>query len=245
MNIGIVGGSLQGILISLYLAPEHNVTLFELDAEIGTPAWHPGYIIDTTLLEPFLTKDQRNFLLMKKNPSGWGMRWEWLMKHFTILAAQKGVHLRTRTRICQTTQDGAITIVETSTNETSQPTVFPFHHLINTQIPTQKPGGLQHTIGEGHCIDFPFPETVPWFGGIISANHLPSTLPNSPSLLLHRDDNLVELWWNNMNYWKPPKGYLEEMRTNLPNDVLHTSFDSLHHQTLDFIETRLRTAHLV
>ena len=245
MNIGIVGGSLQGILISLYLTPEHNVTLFELDAEIGTPAWHPGYIIDPSLLDPFLTEEQRSFLLMKKNPMGWGLRWEWLMKHLTIVAAQKGVHLRTRTRIHQTTQDGPITIVETSSNETSQPTVFPFHHLINAQIPSTKPGGLQHCLGQHHCIDYPFLETIPWFGGIISSDHLPNIVPNSPSLVLHRGDNLVELWWNNSNSWNPPKGYLEEMRTHLPSDVFQTSFDSLQAEVIDFVQTTLRTSHLV
>lgn len=64
MKIGIVGGSLQGILLSIQLASEHEITVFELDAEIGTPAWHPGYILNPDLLNTFLTEEQRSFLML-------------------------------------------------------------------------------------------------------------------------------------------------------------------------------------
>jgi len=241
MEIGIIGGSLQGVLLALHLTPEHKITLFELDAEIGTPAWHPGYIIEPKILESFLSPEQLSFLMLKKNPSGWGFRWEWLMKHLTIIAAQQGVHLRTRTKIKQTSQDGPLIIVETSTNETSQPTVFTFNHLINTQFTTKKPGNHHHLFNKDHCINYPFHETIPWFGGILSSTHLPEVFTPKPNILLHRSDNLVELWWDNENYWNPPKGYIEEMKVQLPKDVKNISFDTVYNNTLEFIQTIIRT----
>lgn len=236
MKIGIIGGSLQGILLSIQLASEHEITVFELDAEIGTPAWHPGYIVNPDLLSTFLTEEQRSFLMLKQCKDGWGMRWEWLMKHLTIIAAQRGVSLRTRTRIQQTTEDGEYIVVETSSNETSQPSTFTFNHLIDAQTPHQKPGRLNHTLHQNHTTQYPFEESIPWFGGILSNHHLPKTTPLVPELILPRSDNLTELWWNTENYWIPEEGYIEEIRISLPKDKSMISFDAMYQKTTEFLQ---------
>jgi hypothetical protein len=236
MKIGIVGGSLQGILLSIQLASDHEITVFELDAEIGTPAWHPGYILNPDLLNLFLTKEQRSFLMLKQCQDGWGMRWEWLMKHLTIVAAQRGVSLRTRTRIQQTTEDAGYIVVETSSNETSQPSTFTFDYLINTETLHQKPGSLKHTFQHSHTIEYPFEESVSWFGGILSDQHLPTAFPFAPKLILPRSDNLTELWWNTDNYWTPKEGYIEEIRISLPEDKSKISFDAMYQNTADFLQ---------
>lgn len=235
MNIGIIGGSLEGILLSLQLASNHQITVFELDAEIGTPAWHPGYIVNPDLLDAFLTKEQRSFLMLEECADGWGMRWEWLMKHLTILAAQRGVSLRTRTRILHSTRDGECIVVETSSNETSQASVFSFDLLINTQNSNQKPGGLQHLINLNHTTQYPFEDSISWFGGILSQHHLPSPVPLSPELILPRSDNLTELWWNSDEHWTPKQGYIEEIRISLPKDKSKVSFDAMYQKTTEFL----------
>ena len=245
MNIGIVGGSLEGILLSLQLAPRHDVTVFELDAEIGTPAWHPGYIVNPGLLDDFLTNEQRSFLLLKQCADGWGMRWEWLMKHLTIVAAQRGVSLRTRTRILQSSRDGEYIVVETSSNETSQPSIFSFDRLINTQTAHQKPGGLHHSMNPEHTTDYPFEDSITWFGGILSHQHLPSPVPLSPELILPRSDNLTELWWNSEEYWTPEEGYIEEIRISLPKDKSNVSFDAMYQKTTDFLHYLMEIEEMV
>ena len=245
MNIGIVGGSLEGILLSLQLAPHHDVTVFELDAEIGTPAWHPGYIVNPSLLDDFLTNEQRSFLLLKQCADGWGMRWEWLMKHLTIVAAQRGVSLRTRTRILQSSRDGEHVVVETSSNETSQPSIFSFDRLINTQTAHQKPGGLQHSMNPDHTTHYPFEDSISWFGGILSHQHLPSPVPLSPELILPRSDNLTELWWNSEEYWIPEEGYIEEIRISLPKDKSNVSFDAMYQKTVEFLHYLMETEEIV
>ena len=174
--------------------------------------------------------------MLKQCIDGWGMRWEWLMKHLTIVAAQRGVSLRTRTRIQQTTEDGDYIVVETSSNETSQPSTFTLNHLIDAQTPHQKPGRLKHTLHQNHTTQYPFEELIPWFGGILSSHHLPATVPLAPELILSRSDNLTELWWNTENYWIPEEGYIEEIRISLPKNTSMISFDAMYQKTTEFLQ---------
>ena len=50
MNIVLIGGSVEAMVMAQSLIDEHNVFLIELEAEFGLPALHPGRIVDPNLL---------------------------------------------------------------------------------------------------------------------------------------------------------------------------------------------------
>ena len=87
MDIVLIGGSIEALLLSIELVNKHNISIVELEAEIGLPAHHPGRIVDLKSLDGFFTDQQQSFLELKENQDGWGCRWEWVMKH--IAATKK------------------------------------------------------------------------------------------------------------------------------------------------------------
>ena len=59
MDIVLIGGSIEALLLSIELVNEHNVSIVELEAEIGLPVHHPGRIVDLKLLDGFFTDQQK------------------------------------------------------------------------------------------------------------------------------------------------------------------------------------------
>ena len=43
-SIGLIGGTFSNLILAIELAETHQITLFELNAEIGLPCVSPGYI---------------------------------------------------------------------------------------------------------------------------------------------------------------------------------------------------------
>ena len=81
MNIVLVGGTLEALLLSAELIKDHDVSIIEIEAEIGLPVHHPGRVIDRSLLDQYMDSEQQSFLKLKTNEQGWGCRWEWIVKH--------------------------------------------------------------------------------------------------------------------------------------------------------------------
>ena len=52
VHVVLIGGSIEALLLSIELSSQHNVTIVELEAEIGLPVQHPGRIINPSDLQP-------------------------------------------------------------------------------------------------------------------------------------------------------------------------------------------------
>ena len=73
MDVVLIGGSIEALLLSLELVSDHNVSIVELEAEIGLPVQHPGRIIDRASIANLFTDEQQSFLELKENEDGWGV----------------------------------------------------------------------------------------------------------------------------------------------------------------------------
>ena len=237
MNVCIIGGTLEALLLAIHYQKKGIVSIFEIDAELGLPIAHPGRVLDPTLLDEYLTQDQIEFLKLSPNPDGWGCRWEWVMKHMTTVAASMGVNIYPRTRVLSMRQHGETTRVSTTKNERHQPIEFDADLIISTRETSRKPGRLQHVVDESLVISFTNQEYVQWFGGTLLTLHHPLSSMPTPALTLSRSDGQTEVWWQGECPWTPPTGYLETCLGSLPSSVDALSFDAILHRVNDFVNS--------
>ena len=233
VDIVLIGGSIEALLLSLELVNDHNVSIVELEAEIGLPAHHPGRIVEPKLLDGFFTNQQQSFLELKENQDGWGCRWEWVMKHTAAIAARRGVSFLTRTRIRSCTQHDASYVLELTSTERTTPThivadrvVLMNHHSMTA------PGGRNHNLLPSSPLAFPSPRLADWFGGTVLTADVRHDV--GADLVLERNDGTAELWWSTTPSWTPPRGFLEQCRVRLPKDTAKLSLDSVMSRARDF-----------
>jgi len=71
-SIGLVGGTFSNLIIAIELAETHQITLIELNAEIGLPSSSPGYIQNQNTLTNYLSQQQIDFLQIHSIDDGFG-----------------------------------------------------------------------------------------------------------------------------------------------------------------------------
>ena len=233
MRVVLVGGSIEALLLSIELSSQHEVTIVELEAEIGLPIQHPGRILNPSNLHQYLTPDQISFLELKENEDGWGCRWDWVMKHFAAVAARRNVSFLTRTRIQSCTKHDDTYILELTSSERTTPTHMVADRAVLMTAQTGTPGGRAHHLSPSRPNEFPSLETTEWFGGtVLSADVDEAT---GAELILNRGDGMTELWWSTSSSWVPPRGYLEQCRVHLPSLKSELSLDSVMSRVRDFL----------
>ena len=232
MDIVLVGGSIEALLLSLEVVNDHNVSIVELEAEIGLPVHHPGRIIDLACLDGFFTDQQQSFLELKENEDGWGCRWEWVMKHTAAMAARRGVSFLTRTRIRSCTQHDASYVLELTSTERTTPTHIVADRVVLMNPPLTAPGGRDHHLLPSSPPAFPSPHLTEWFGGTVLSTDVRNDV--GADLVLERSDGTTELWWSTTPSWTPPQGFLEQCRVRLPKDTAKLSLDSVMSRVRDF-----------
>ena len=237
MDVCIIGGSLEALLLALHYQEKGTVSIFEIDAELGLPISHPGRVLNPSIFNQYFSTHQIEFLKLSSNPDGWGCRWEWVMKHMTSVAASKGVNIYPRTRVLGMVQQGETIRVSTTKNERHQPTEFDADLIISTRETLGKPGRLQHVVDESLVISFTNQEYVQWFGGTLLTLHHPHPSMPKPALTLSRSDGQTEVWWKGKCPWNPPTGYLETCSGFLPSIVDDLSFDAIAQRVDDFIHS--------
>lgn len=232
MDIVLIGGSIEALLLSIELVNEHNISIVELEAEIGLPAHHPGRIVDLKSLDGFFTDQQQSFLELKENQDGWGCRWEWVMKHTAAIAARRGVSFLTRTRIRSCTRHDASYVLELTSTERTTPTHIVADRVVLMSQPSTAPGGRDHTLLPSTPLAFPSPQLIEWFGGTVLTTDVRNDV--GADLVLKRNDGTTELWWSTTPPWTPPRGFLEQCRVRLPEDTAKLSLDSVMSRSRDF-----------
>ena len=104
MNIVLIGGTVEALVLAWELGADHNITVIEIEAEMGLPMTHPGRIMNSSILDDLFSEEQIAFLALKENPDGYGCRWDWVMKHLAANVARRGVSFMTRTRVLSCTK---------------------------------------------------------------------------------------------------------------------------------------------
>ena len=233
VRVVLIGGSIEALLLSIELTPQHDVTIIELEAEIGLPVQHPGRILNPSELQHYLTADQISFLELKENEDGWGCRWDWVMKHFAAVAARQNVSFFTRTRIQSCAEHDNTYVLELTSSERTTPTHMVADQVVLMPSQTGTPGGRSHHLSPFRPTEFPSSETTEWFGGTVLSGDVDEA--TGADLKLARGDGMTELWWATSSSWVPQHGYLEQCRVQLPSEKSELSLDSVMSRVRDFL----------
>ena len=221
----LVGGTISNLVTAIELSQTHDVTVVELNAEIGLPCVSPGHIRDLDVLEPYLTPEQLAFLQPFSFEAGYTLRSEWVLKHLGTHAAQKGVDILTRTRISDsfTTDDGfLIEFIGAGRARSGQ--VEGKYLVDDRQWTYIAPGSKVHNIDS---LEY---KVVPSFGVFIPMNGgtaLHSDCLDLPSEIysLPRHEGLTEVWQENFD-WLPKRGWIETVQCSLPQKHLNRDIDA-------------------
>ena len=214
-SVVLIGGTYSNLVTAIELSKSHNVTLIELNAEIGLPSISPGHIKNQELLIHYLTPEQIKFLQLHTFNEGFTLRSEWGLKHLAVHAAQKGVEIFTRTRItqCVETENGfSINFQGGGSKSMDQ---IHAHFLINdSQWTYQAPGSKQHTLLDSQQVLTPsFGKFHQMHGGTALQSDC-TDIPESATIL-PRFEGLTEVWQTSEN-WVPSKGWIETIKCSLP-----------------------------
>lgn len=235
MNVVLIGGTIEALLMAHHLQDNHHVVIIELEAELGLPVMHPGRVINPKLLNLYMTDEQQNFLLLSQNEQGWGCRWDWVLKHLAANIARKGVQCFTRTRILSCTKENEQYILELSTTERNLPTHLAADRVIVMSSPqTSGPGRRHHCFEPAQPEQFPGNDGAEWKGGTVlteDAKDAPST-----DLHLNRGDGMTELWWKEEMTWEPLRGFFESTTVFLSSNPDDLSFDGVVSRVLEYMD---------
>ena len=226
MNIVLIGGTVEALVLAWELSVEHNIIVIEIEAEMGLPMTHPGRIMNSSILDDLFSEEQIAFLALKENPDGCGCRWDWVMKHLAANVARRGVSFMTRTRVLSCTKQDDVYLLELTSSERSTPTHLLADRVLQMHQPSGRgPGGRTHQLQPSTPPIFPHPKTTEWFGGTtLSSEHHASS---KADLILQRADGMTELWWSKGPEWMPMYGFIEQCTTVLPEDKEQLSLDSV------------------
>lgn len=235
MNIVLIGGTIEALLVAEHYCKDHTVSIIEIEAELGLPSVHPGRFIDIDLFKSYFSEEQLGFLSMHANSHGWGCRWDWVLKHLAANVARQGVQFFTRTRVLSLTEQEKGIILELNSSERATPIELITDRVVLFSDPsTGGPGGRNHNFQPSQPETFHLVPTVPWFGGTVLSKDVDNS--NSAQLVIQRADGMTELWWSGSPTWKPTHGFIEQCTNHLSPDVNHLSFDSVVSRVRDFLE---------
>lgn len=224
-SIVLVGGTISNMISALELCSEYDITVLELNAEIGLPSTSPGHVHDIKLLETYLDSNQIEFLQPYPISQGHTLRSEWVLKHLGAIAAQRGVNVLTRTRIseCYRSPTGfTVEYIGAGLKESGQ---IECEHLVDDRQWTYSaPGSKQHNIGGLNDIIQPdFGEFIRIHGGTSLSSDCASLPEQTYSLPRH--EGLTEVWQENP-LWNPRHGWIETIECFLPRELAKRSIDA-------------------
>ena len=224
VNIVLVGSNVASMLLAHRLSTEHNVIIVEQEAEVGMPVRHPGLVHDLELLSEFIPTRHQHVLQLQHNPSidAFGCRWEWVCKLLVIELTRRGVNVRTRARIVDsTTTDDDVVCLHLVTSLGDD--VLYVDRVVDMRYGVNGPGSTQHMLDTDHIVSWSRPTMAKAHGMVV----LKEESANAPSatLIVHRKDGTSEVWWQQTPSWTPLHGALERMNGQLPKDASLWSFD--------------------
>ncbi|HIF91445.1 MAG TPA: hypothetical protein EYQ58_07985 [Candidatus Poseidoniales archaeon] len=224
-NIVILGGSIEGLILSILSAKQHNVTLIDIHPEIGFPCTIPGWVENLEVLEKYLSEDEIKQLNVFQNTNGFAISGEWLFKLLTIKAAQSGVNILLRCRVTNVIRsDANITVQYIGGNSGGEGEIYCDNLFDLTEFSAIAPGNLQHNHTKSSSPTNPR-KKIQHFGGIALSKDCQNN-PTEPILQLIRNDGLCELWYEEKPSWTPPSGWIEIMKNTSPKPINDMSIDN-------------------
>ena len=236
----IIGGSIEGLVLSILATKEHNVTLMDIHPEIGFPCTVPGWVEDPKVLQKYLGDDEIKQLDILQNIDGFAIRGEWLFKLLTIKAAQSGVDVLLRCRVTNVDRSDDKTIIQFIGGNNSGEGKRSCDNLFDlTEFSAIAPGNLQHNHTKSSS-QTNIRKKVQRWGGIALTKDCQNN-PTEPVLQLIRNDGLCELWYEDKPTWTPLSGWIEIMKNttlkpindmSIDNSITHAEylFQSINHQ---------------
>jgi len=224
-NIVIVGGSIEGLILSILCGKQHNVTLIDIHPEIGFPCAIPGWVERRESLEKYLDDEEIAHLKFLQNPNGFALRGEWLFKILTIKAAQLGVRILLRCRVTKVEESSQQTTISTIGGNNTRDGIIICDKMFDlTEYTAPAPGKLQHTMIDSP-IQYASKQSFHHWGGIALSSEQQNTTVE-PKLQLMRDDGLCEFWYDQKPTWQPKTGWIEQMQNTIPKALEEMSIDN-------------------
>lgn len=224
-NIVILGGSIEGLILSILSTKQHNVTLIDIHPEIGFPCTIPGWVENLEVLEKYLSDDEIKQLNVFQNTNGFAISGEWLFKLLTIKAAQSGVNILLRCRVTNIDlSDGKTTVQFFGGNNGGEGEIRCDNLFDLTDYSAITPGNLQHNYTKSPNRLNPTKKVHHW-GGIALSKDCQNN-PTEPILQLIRNDGLCELWYEDKPSWTPPSGWIEIMKNTALKPINEMSIDN-------------------
>jgi len=224
-DIVIVGGSIEGLILSILCAPNHNVTLIDIHPEIGFPCVIPGWVEKREILQKYLVDEEITHLKFLQNPNGFALRGEWLFKILTIKAAQLGVRILLRCRVTKVEHSSTKTTISTVGGNNNRDGIINCDRMFDlTEYTAQAPGKLQHTMTKSQDRLNPKQSFHHW-GGLALSGEIQNTIIE-PKLQLMRDDGLCEFWYDEKPTWQPKTGWIEIVQNTIPKALGEMSIDN-------------------
>lgn len=212
-SITITGGGLIGLFCADILSSNHNVTVIEINAEIGFPANFPGIINQSSNISEILDSDELSNLYIFNNGKQINFRTEWFVKLLSHKLAKNKVDIIHRTRIESTSINKNQLNLKLKGSDSNKNNLITDKLVNFSDSLITGPKGQIHTIDDS--LDQIIKPEIPikqFFVGTCLRNNL--TNLNKSKLIIERSDGLAEVWYEQGEKESPKQGWIESKTLN-------------------------------
>lgn len=219
-SIVIIGSNLIGLLCADILSKENNVIIIEADLELGFPASFPGRAAKHSTISNILSGQTEDNLFLKSIDDTVNFRSEWFSKLLTHKLAKNNVKIMNRSRVSSINETSDLLDITTQGSDNNQNNFMCDIVIDFSAASFSNIGGKQHEYNSTSSkIIQPQITTKEYFVGVCilkDSNHLQNFETKN-----HRNDNLVEIWFESGKQQQPKQGWIESKIVNAySNDKL-------------------------
>ena len=235
-SITITGGGLIGLFSADILSSNHDVTIIEINAEIGFPANFPGIISENNNISKLLDSQELSNLYIFDNDNQINFRTEWFAKLFSHKLARNKVDIIHRTRIESTSINKNQLNLELKGSDSNVKNIITDKLFDFSESLITGPKGQKHIIdSKSNKIIKPNIPTKQFFVGTCLRNNL-SNLNNS-KLIIERSDGLAEVWYELDEKETPTQGWIESKILNAYYDSKIMTVDEYYQKAQQIVDT--------
>ena len=212
-DVVIIGGSLSGMIAAVELSKKYKVCIVDINQEIGFPTNFPGLIKNISLIEELFESKEQSKLYLMENDNGWGFRSEWLMKYLTHSAAKQGVEILNRTKVTDVFFDSCLNLDLIGGGPKNK--IIKTKTIIDESYKIEAgPGKINHVIpiSNKNIINNKI-QIKKFFVGTALSNDDFQNLQYD--LIIRRQDDLTELWFEIEPREEPKNGWIEIKRPKI------------------------------
>ncbi|MFL2882083.1 MAG: hypothetical protein ACJ0CN_02775 [Candidatus Poseidoniaceae archaeon] len=235
-SITITGGGLIGLFCADILSSKHNVTIVEINAEIGFPANFPGIINQSNNISEILDSEDLSNLYIFDNGNEINFRTEWFVKLLSHKLAKNKVDIIHRTRIESTLINKNKLNLQLKGSESNKNNLITDKLIDFSESLITGPKGQKHTINDSlDQIIKPKIPTKQFFVGTCLRNNLSNL--NKSNLIIERSDGLAEVWYEFGEKEIPKQGWIESKTLNAYYNSKIMTVDAYYKKAQEIIDT--------